>query len=146
MIFAGFVLAPGGLVYTAMERWFHLGKYQPIVAGVGVIVSAILNPDGVAVAVNRARAGSRRKARAPLEKFPRRPHRCLEGHGMSPLLEARGLHVEFGGVVAVDDVSFQVDEGTLVGFIGPNGAGKTTCIEALTATCRTPPGRRLRRP
>ena len=38
----------------------------------------------------------------------------------------------FGGVVAVDDVSFQVDEGMLVGFIGPNGAGKTTCIEALT--------------
>ena len=51
---------------------------------------------------------------------------------MSPLLEARGLRVVFGGVVAVDDVSFQVDEGMLVGFIGPNGAGKTTCIEALT--------------
>jgi branched-chain amino acid transport system ATP-binding protein len=51
---------------------------------------------------------------------------------MSPLLEVRGLRVEFGGVVAVDDVSFQVDEGMLVGFIGPNGAGKTTCIEALT--------------
>ena len=51
---------------------------------------------------------------------------------MSPLLEARGLRVVFGGVVAVDDVSFQIDEGMLVGFIGPNGAGKTTCIEALT--------------
>jgi len=51
---------------------------------------------------------------------------------MSPLLEARGLRVVFGGVVAVDDVSFEVDEGVLVGFIGPNGAGKTTCIEALT--------------
>ena len=38
VIFAGFALAPGGLVYTAMERWFHLGKYQPVVAGVGVIV------------------------------------------------------------------------------------------------------------
>jgi branched-chain amino acid transport system ATP-binding protein len=51
---------------------------------------------------------------------------------MSALLDVRGLRVAFGGVVAVDDVSFQVDEGTLVGFIGPNGAGKTTCIEALT--------------
>ena len=51
---------------------------------------------------------------------------------MSPLLEVRGLRVVFGGVIAVDDVSFRVDEGALVGFIGPNGAGKTTCIEALT--------------
>jgi branched-chain amino acid transport system ATP-binding protein len=48
------------------------------------------------------------------------------------LLEVDHLRVAFGGVVAVDDVSFHVDEGTVVGFIGPNGAGKTTCIEALT--------------
>jgi branched-chain amino acid transport system ATP-binding protein len=48
------------------------------------------------------------------------------------LLEVERLRVAFGGVVAVDDVSFAVDEGALVGFIGPNGAGKTTCIDALT--------------
>ena len=48
------------------------------------------------------------------------------------LLEVDQLRVTFGGVVAVDDVSFTVDTGSLVGFIGPNGAGKTTCIEALT--------------
>jgi branched-chain amino acid transport system ATP-binding protein len=48
------------------------------------------------------------------------------------LLDVEGLRVTFGGVAAVDDVSFTVDEGALVGLIGPNGAGKTTCIEALT--------------
>ncbi|HTN79657.1 MAG TPA: ABC transporter ATP-binding protein [Acidimicrobiales bacterium] len=48
------------------------------------------------------------------------------------LLEVESLRVAFGGVMAVDDVSFNVDDGTLVGLIGPNGAGKTTCIEALT--------------
>ncbi|HTN79656.1 MAG TPA: ABC transporter permease [Acidimicrobiales bacterium] len=67
VIFAAFALAPGGLVYTAMERWFHLGEYQPIVAGVGVIISAILNPDGVTAAASRARAGARRRSRAPAE-------------------------------------------------------------------------------
>jgi branched-chain amino acid transport system permease protein len=63
VIFAGVALAPGGLVYTAMERWFELGKYQPVVAGVGVIVSAILNPDGVTAALGWARAAGRRKSR-----------------------------------------------------------------------------------
>jgi branched-chain amino acid transport system ATP-binding protein len=48
------------------------------------------------------------------------------------LLDVDGLRVTFGGVAAVDDVSFTVEEGSLVGLIGPNGAGKTTCIEALT--------------
>jgi len=48
------------------------------------------------------------------------------------LLDVEGLRVTFGGVAAVDDVSFTVDDGSLVGLIGPNGAGKTTCIEALT--------------
>ena len=48
------------------------------------------------------------------------------------LLEVEDLRVTFGGVAAVDDVSFTVDERSLVGLIGPNGAGKTTCIEALT--------------
>jgi branched-chain amino acid transport system ATP-binding protein len=48
------------------------------------------------------------------------------------LLEIEGLSVVFGGVAAVDDVSFAVAEGALVGLIGPNGAGKTTTIEAVT--------------
>jgi branched-subunit amino acid ABC-type transport system permease component len=61
VIFAGVALAPGGLAYTAMERWFHLGEYQPVVAGVGVIVSAILNPDGVTAALGWARAATRRR-------------------------------------------------------------------------------------
>jgi branched-chain amino acid transport system ATP-binding protein len=48
------------------------------------------------------------------------------------LLEVDDLRVTFGGVAAVDGVSFTMDGGSLVGLIGPNGAGKTTCIEAFT--------------
>lgn len=48
------------------------------------------------------------------------------------LLEIDRLSVSFGGVVALDDVSFSVDTAELVGVIGPNGAGKTTLIEAVS--------------
>jgi branched-chain amino acid transport system ATP-binding protein len=50
----------------------------------------------------------------------------------APLLEVDGLSVSYGGLRAVDDVSFTVGVGELVGLIGPNGAGKTTCIDALS--------------
>jgi len=42
-----------------------------------------------------------------------------------------GLTKRFGRVVAVDDLSFEVDQGTVVGFLGPNGAGKTTTLRTL---------------
>ncbi len=53
----------------------------------------------------------------------------MNGH---PLLEARGVTVRFGGLVAVDQVSAAFAPGELVGIIGPNGAGKTTFFNALS--------------
>jgi branched-chain amino acid transport system ATP-binding protein len=50
---------------------------------------------------------------------------------MSRILEVEGVRVRFGGVVAVDDVSFGVDRGDFLSLIGPNGAGKTTLLRAI---------------
>lgn len=54
-----------------------------------------------------------------------------EGNGQ-PLLEARGVIMRFGGLVAVNNVDLTVNEGEIVGLIGPNGAGKTTFFNCLT--------------
>ena len=50
---------------------------------------------------------------------------------MSALLEVRGLRKAFGGVHAVDNVSFTLAEGEFLALIGPNGAGKSTCFNIL---------------
>jgi branched-chain amino acid transport system ATP-binding protein len=56
------------------------------------------------------------------------------------LLEVRGLTVRFGGITALDDVSFGVAAGRVTGLIGPNGAGKTTCFNCITRHYRPAAG------
>ena len=53
---------------------------------------------------------------------------------MSSVMKVDNLRMEFGGLVAVKDVSFEIKEGEFVGLIGPNGCGKSTtfnCISGL---------------
>jgi branched-chain amino acid transport system ATP-binding protein len=51
---------------------------------------------------------------------------------MPPLLSVRDVTLRFGGIVALDGVSFDVQRGSITGLIGPNGAGKTTVFNVVT--------------
>ncbi|MBF6485932.1 ATP-binding cassette domain-containing protein [Nocardia otitidiscaviarum] len=64
------------------------------------------------------------------------PHREIETAVGAPLLRTDELTVRFGGLTALDKVSFEIRRGEILGLIGPNGAGKTTCFNAITGVYR----------
>jgi branched-chain amino acid transport system ATP-binding protein len=56
------------------------------------------------------------------------------------LLETQNMTMQFGGLKAVDSLTFHINEGELMGLIGPNGAGKTTCFNMLTGVYKPTSG------
>ncbi|WP_430641006.1 ABC transporter ATP-binding protein [Couchioplanes caeruleus] len=62
------------------------------------------------------------------------------GRSGDVLLEVDHVTLRFGGVVALNDVSFSLRKGEIFGLIGPNGAGKTTCFNAMTGVYRPTSG------
>ena len=57
----------------------------------------------------------------------------------APTLAVEGLSKSFGGVRAVDDLTFSVRPGAVTGFLGPNGAGKTSTVRPSAANARSSP-------
>ncbi|HNM85544.1 MAG TPA: ABC transporter ATP-binding protein [Mycobacterium sp.] len=67
-------------------------------------------------------------------------HREVHAAEGEILLETTDLTVKFGGLTALDSVSFNIRRGEILGLIGPNGAGKTTCFNAITGVYRPSSG------
>jgi len=67
-------------------------------------------------------------------------HREVHAAEGETLLETKDLSVKFGGLTALDSLSFSIKRGEILGLIGPNGAGKTTCFNAITGVYRPSSG------
>ena len=173
-------LVAAALAAVAAAVFHHggiaLGEYYAAISGVLLILTVILNPEGIVgplqtqLAVLREKLRARRTpagpdladALAPADGaatadelapddalVPSAPGSAAGRTGAGspssggqtdgaarPLLTVSGVGVRYGGVVANEDVSFEVFPGEIVGLIGPNGAGKTTLLDAISGYAR----------
>ena len=113
---------------------------QGVVYGVAIIAIMLAAPEGLFWTIRDRffRRAPRRPAAARA-----RPHRPPRRRTERTLLDVRGLSKSFGGLRAVQDVSFSVDAGEILGIIGPNGAGKTTLFNLLNGVLRADAGAAL---
>ena len=58
----------------------------------------------------------------------------------APFLEIERVEMRFGGLRALSDVSFEVEQGTVLGLIGPNGSGKTTLMNVISGVYKPTAG------
>jgi ABC-type branched-subunit amino acid transport system ATPase component/ABC-type branched-subunit amino acid transport system permease subunit len=127
----GRVLGPvvGALVLIVLPELLHqFSDYRLILYGALLLGSIYFLPGGVVGAL----AGRRRHpSPAGIAVEPWRPPQH-EGRA----LEARGLEIHFGGIVALADADLTLAPGTVHGLIGPNGAGKTTLLNLLSGFYR----------
>jgi ABC-type branched-subunit amino acid transport system ATPase component/ABC-type branched-subunit amino acid transport system permease subunit len=131
----GAMLAPGSIGAQVLSfDPEKVGQYLPLISGVLLLVNLVSAPNGV---VHMVTSDARRLARAMLKRAPAPSAGLAVADGGQVRVPARHLRVEdlrvrYGGVVAVDGVSLEIEPGTIVGLIGPNGAGKTSVIDAVS--------------
>lgn len=134
-----------GTVGARIGDWVlpGLSAWMPLIGGVVLVLTLVGNQDGIGKDAGRpaARIRNRLPRKDTAEAGEVGPATVADVSRAAPLaLHVRDLTVRYGGVVAVDGLSLDVEPGRIVGLIGPNGAGKTSAIDAVTGFTRAVSG------
>ncbi|MGA6226429.1 ABC transporter permease subunit [Streptomyces umbrinus] len=147
----------GDLVLPGLSEW------MPLIGGIILVLTLVGNQDGIGREVGKQAAAAERRLlskRGPKHAGVAQGSAEAATDGDEPVapdahhaapsqtarrtpglpLHVRDLTVRYGGVVAVDGLSFDIEPGRVVGLIGPNGAGKTSAIDAITGFTRAASG------
>jgi sulfate-transporting ATPase len=133
----GSTLAAGGIGAEIAQYLFSgIGSYLALIAGVTLLVLLLLHPDGAVSLWEKAGRRLPRRRRAGQDAVELTWDGTVTDEvrfaAEAGTLVVAGLTVRYGGVRAVDEVSFEVRPGKVLGLMGPNGAGKTSIIDAVT--------------
>lgn len=155
LIIGGSHRLAGAVVGAVFVRWLpefvrDVQEYEGIIYGGVLILLTLFSPDGLVGLFENSFNWIKNKIRPSpplsLDYVPGRslasPHLAeLAGGAKRGHLEVESATVTFGGVYAVNDVSFEIEPGMVTGLIGSNGAGKTTCFNAITGHVAIDSGR-----
>jgi branched-chain amino acid transport system permease protein len=135
----------GAIFLTSLPNVLHFfDEYKDIFYGLILVIILIFLPEGVVVAVRNRLIAGRRKPEdtsylevrhetddEPRVSFPRVSKAATQAN-CEPVLSVKDVSINFGGITALADVSFDLPRGKVTALIGPNGAGKTTMINVIS--------------
>ncbi|HEY2966974.1 MAG TPA: branched-chain amino acid ABC transporter ATP-binding protein/permease [Casimicrobiaceae bacterium] len=142
-VIGALILVPLGETLHA-ELGSRIPGIQGVVFGAAIMIVVLLAPEGILPWIQAHRA--RRRGAATEEALALDAATFVRASGAAPdsgapiLLAVNDVSVRFGGLRALQKVSFEVRKGEVLGIIGPNGAGKTTLFNALNGFIVPSPG------
>jgi ABC-type branched-subunit amino acid transport system ATPase component/ABC-type branched-subunit amino acid transport system permease subunit len=104
------------------------GNFELIVFGILMVLLLQFAREGLWPLIERWLPNARPRPVPPAVPLPTRDHTAREG----PLLDVQHARKQFGGLIAVNDLSFEIRPGEILGLIGPNGAGKSTTFSLIS--------------